>query len=94
LRSICFGGVKPTDTHLALAIHRVNKEIIGWLEPVANSISNLILSQVLQQMLLRTAACTATNVCPEIQNWPCSFACSFLRIPARGIDNGLPQDVF
>jgi hypothetical protein len=39
---ICFGGVKSTDTQLALAIHRVNKEIIGWLEPAANSISNLI----------------------------------------------------
>jgi hypothetical protein len=28
-RVICFGGVKPTDTHLAVAIHRVNQEIIG-----------------------------------------------------------------
>jgi len=32
----------PTDTHLAVAIRRVKKEIIGWLEPTANSISNLI----------------------------------------------------
>jgi hypothetical protein len=28
--------------HLALAIHHVNKEIIGWLEPAANSISHLV----------------------------------------------------
>jgi hypothetical protein len=26
---ICFGGVKPTDTHLAVAIRRVKKVIIG-----------------------------------------------------------------
>lgn len=41
---ICFGCVKSTDTHLALAIHHVNKEIIGWLEPAANSISNCLVT--------------------------------------------------
>jgi len=32
----------PADAHLAVAIRRVKKEIIGWLEPPANSISNLL----------------------------------------------------
>ena len=36
----------PTDAHLAVAIRRVKKEIIGWLEPAANSISNLIFDSV------------------------------------------------
>jgi hypothetical protein len=26
----CYGGAKPTDTHLASKIHCVDDEIIGW----------------------------------------------------------------
>lgn len=40
-------------------------------------------------MFLRTASCKATNVCPKIQNQPCSFAWKFWQIPAGGIDNAL-----
>jgi hypothetical protein len=28
----CYGGAKPTDTHLASKIHCVDDEIIGWLK--------------------------------------------------------------
>ena len=29
---ICYGGAKPTDTHLASTVHCVDDEIIEWLE--------------------------------------------------------------
>ncbi|MGB8325157.1 MAG: hypothetical protein WCE52_19530 [Candidatus Acidiferrum sp.] len=29
---IVYGNAKPTDTHLASTIHRVDDEIIGWLK--------------------------------------------------------------
>jgi hypothetical protein len=28
---VCYGGAKPTDTHLASVIHCIDDEIIGWL---------------------------------------------------------------
>src|SRR5665213_44592 len=52
------------------------------------------MSQFLQQMLLRTASCTATNVCPKIQNQPRSFAWTFRHTPAGGTDNPFPDKMY
>ena len=29
---VCYGGAKPTDTHLASTVHCIDDEIIKWLD--------------------------------------------------------------
>jgi hypothetical protein len=58
---ICFGGVKPTDTHLAVAIRRVKKVIIGWLEPAALCLWSLEPSP--------QRSCVTSTAVPQASAW-------------------------